>query len=70
MKPKPGQIFGQDLRPRRPRSYAVDGGMGSASLGCYLPASRPRLIHQRRDPTSRGRLRLDFRRVRANSSWA
>ena len=69
-KPKLGQIFGKDLRPRGPRSYAVDEGMGSPRWAATLPASRPRLIHQRRDPTSRGRLRLEFGRVRTNSNWA
>jgi hypothetical protein len=60
VKPKLGEIFGKDLLPRGPRSYAVDVGHGVASLGCYMPPSRPHLFLQRRDPMSRGRIRIQF----------
>ena len=59
-RPKLGAIFGKDLLARGPRSYAVDVGHGVASLGCYLTASRPHLFLQRRDPSSRGRIRIEF----------
>ena len=59
-KAKLGEIFGRDLTPRGPHSYAVDVGQGIASLGCYLPPSRPRLLIERRDPSSGGRLRMQF----------
>jgi len=59
-KPKLLEIFGRDLLPRSSHSYAVDVGRGFASLGCLLPPSRPRLLLQRRDAGSRGRLRLEF----------
>lgn len=60
-KPKLGQIFGRDLQPRGPCSYAVDVGRGTASLGCFLVESRLRLRWQRRDAQGRGRLRVEFR---------
>jgi hypothetical protein len=59
-KRKLGEIFGRDLLARRPRSYAVDVGKGIASLGCYVTPSRPHLFLQRRDPLSRGRVRIHF----------
>jgi hypothetical protein len=59
-KRKLGEIFGRDLLPRGPRSYAVDVGQGIASLGCYITPCRPQLLLQRRDPLSRGRIRLQF----------
>lgn len=59
-KSKLGEIFGKDLKPRGARSYAVDVGCGSASLGCYLPPSPPHLFVQRRGPSSRGRIRIQF----------
>ena len=59
-KSKLGEIFGWDLSPRGPRSYAVDEGRGVASLGCYIPPTRPRLLLQQRDPLSRGRIRIQF----------
>lgn len=59
-RPKLGEIFGKDLVPRGPRSYAVDVGQGVASLGCYLTTARPRLFVQRSDPCSRGRIRVEF----------
>lgn len=55
-----GEIFGRDLLPRSRRSYAVDVGKGIASLGCYITPSRSHLFHQRRDPQSRGRVRMQF----------
>jgi hypothetical protein len=60
-KPKLGEIFGTDLVPRGPHSYAVDVGHGIASLGCYVTPSRPQLFLQQRDPLSRGRIRIQFR---------
>jgi hypothetical protein len=60
-KPKLGEIFGRDLLPRGPRSYAVDSGQGMASLGCYVAPSRPHLYLHRPDPLSRGRVRIHFR---------
>ena len=59
-KPKLGEIFGKDLQPRGPHSYAVDVGHGVASLGCYLPASCPHLFVEQRDAQSRGRIRMGF----------
>lgn len=59
-KPKLVEVFGPDLLPRTSHSYAVDVNRGLASLGCYVPPSRPRLLLQRRDENSRGRLRLEF----------
>ncbi len=59
-KPKFGEIFGKDLRPRGPCSYAVDVGRGTASLGCYVAADQARLFLQRRDAQSRGRVRMTF----------
>jgi hypothetical protein len=59
-KRKLGEIFGPDLLPRGPQSYAVEEGQGIASLGCYIPPSRPQLLLQRRDPLSSGRIRLQF----------
>jgi len=59
-KAKLGEIFGRDLTPRGRHSYAVDVGKGIASLGCYVTPSRPHLFHQRRDPLSRGRVRIEF----------
>lgn len=38
-----GEIFGPALRPQG-RGCAVDVGQGIASLGCLLPAERPRLF--------------------------
>jgi len=60
-RPKLCEIFGSDLKPRTRHSYAVDVGAGIASLGCYKPPTRPRLFIQRRDPLSRGRIRVTFR---------
>ncbi len=60
-KPRIGEIFGRDLRPRGPSSYAVDVGRGLASLGCFVAIPRSRLFLQRRDAQSRGRVRLEFR---------
>jgi len=60
-KPKLGEIFGRDLSPRGPRSYAVDVGHGIASLGCYVAPAGAHLFVQRRDPLSRGRIRIQFR---------
>lgn len=59
-KPKLVEMFGRDLLPRGSHSYAVDVGRGLASLGCFIPPSRPRLVLQKRDETSRGRIRLEF----------
>ena len=59
-KAKLGEIFGKDLSPRGPRSCAVDVGQGIASLGCYVAPSGPHLFVQRRDPLSRGRIRIRF----------
>ena len=59
-KPKLLEIFGRDLLPRTSHSYAVDVGRGIASLGCFLPPSRPHLLLQRRNESSRGRIRLEF----------
>ena len=59
-KPKLVEIFGRDLVPRGSHSYAVDVGRGLASLGCFVPPTRPRLVLQQRDETSRGRIRLEF----------
>jgi hypothetical protein len=59
-KAKLGEIFGRDLLPRGPRSYAVDVGKGIASLGCYVTPNRPHLFLQRRDPLSRGCVRIQF----------
>jgi hypothetical protein len=60
-KPKFGEIFGSDLQPRGPCSYAVDLGRGMASLGCYVAAGPLRLFLQQRDARSRGRARMEFR---------
>ncbi len=54
------EIFGRDLLPRSSHSYAVNVGRGVASLGCFVPPSHARLLLQRRDASSRGRIRLEF----------
>ncbi len=64
-KHKLGEVFGKDLLPRGPRSYAVDQGQGIASLACFIAPSRPKLFLQRRDPLNtgrfcRGRVRIQF----------
>jgi hypothetical protein len=60
-RPKLGEIFGKDLLPRGPRSYAVDVGRGVASLGCFVTPDRPQLALQHRDALSRDRIRIQFR---------
>jgi hypothetical protein len=60
-KPTLQEIFGKDLLPRGQHSCAVDVGRGVASLGCLVAPRRPRLLLERRDPLSRGRIRIQFR---------
>ncbi len=59
-RPKLGEIFGKDLVARGTHSCAVDVGRGIASLGCYVPAGRPQVCIQRRNPSGRGRIRIEF----------
>lgn len=54
------EIFGDALGRQGPRSYGVAVGNGSASLGCYRPASLPRLFVQKRDAESHGRVRIEL----------
>ncbi len=47
-RPKLRDLFGTDLIPRDPSSCVVDPGKGCASLGCFMPAARPRLFITRK----------------------
>ena len=59
-RPRLQDIFGKDLQTHGCRACGVAVGHGVASLGCFLPAKRPRLVLQRRDPSGGGRLRLQL----------